>query len=314
MKPRDADGVWAVVINWNGGAEDNLACIASLLAAGFEEARIVFVDNASSDGSREAAQARHPRLARIENDTNEGFGGGANRGAQLALEAGASAVLFVNNDVTLAPDCLELLLAAQGAGPELGVLGPRVLDARDPSRLWCAGGMLTWRQNLSTLLGHGQPDGPAWRALRRVDYVAGCAMLVSAEVFAAIGFFEADWFAYGEDVDFCWRAGRAGFGVATVGEASCVHAPSSATGGGYNPRRKYMQGVNSVWFLRKWGGTREWARFFAYDVLTLPPLLLAGAFRGRARAVLAKAWGIASGLAGGRVSAARLEPGGTWLW
>ncbi len=305
--------VFAVVVNWNGG-EQNLACLASLRAAGLPEERIVLVDNGSQDGSLELLRARFPRLVVLENGANLGFGEGANRGARAALAAGARAVFFVNNDVTLPAGALAPLCARLFADPSIGIVGPRVLYADPPARIWCAGGMLTWRENLSTLLGHGAPDGPAWRTEREVDYIAGCALLVRAEVLEKIGLFDAEYFAYMEDVDLCLRARRGGWRVLLVGEQHCLHAPSSATGGGYNPRRKYMQGVNSIRFLRHWAGPREWVRFVAFDVLTLPPLFLLGLFRGRARPVAAKALGIAHGLLGRRVEARLLQPGGTSLW
>ncbi|MCP3920065.1 MAG: glycosyltransferase family 2 protein [bacterium] len=303
----------AVVVNWNGG-EANLACIDSLVAGGLPVERIVFVDNASRDGSFAAVQARYPMLPVIANDANLGFGEGANQGARRALEGGASAVLFANNDVTFPRETNERLAAALDADPGLGIVAPRFLYPGDPPRVWCAGGRLTWRQNVSTLLGQGELDGTRWRANRPVDYVAGAAMLVRAEVFDRIGFLDATYFAYMEDVDYCLRARNAGFGVLSLGEVHCEHAASSATGGGYSARRKYMTGVNSVHFLRRWGGASEWVRFVGFDVLPLPLLWLAGLFRGRGRAVLAKGIGILHGLRGRRVTAEQLEDGASWLW
>ena len=110
------------------------------------------------------------------------------------------------------------------------------------------------------------------------------------------------------------RAREAGHGVHLVGEAVAYHATSSATGGGYNPRRKYMMGVNSIWFLKRHARAREWARFVVYDVLTLPFLWLAGLFRGRAKSVVGKALGILDGLRGKRVTSASIEKGAGWLW
>lgn len=308
-----AADLWAVVVNWNGGAI-NVACLRSLVESGVAAPRIVFVDNASSDGSLEEVARRFPEVRRIANERNLGFGEAANRGARLALEERAQQVFFVNNDVTVPPETTPRLARALCADPAIGIVGPRVLYASEPARVWCAGGRMTWRQNLSTLLGHRRPDGPQWRAVRAVDYVAGCAMLVRREVFERVGFLDAAYFAYMEDVDFCLRAARAGFAVVSVGEVAAYHEPSSATGGGYSARRKYMQGLNSIRFLRAHGGASEWARFALYDVLTLPGLWLVGLFRGRARAALAKGMGIAHGLAGRRVTAERLERGGTFLW
>lgn len=305
--------VAAVVANWNGGAE-NLECIASLLDSGLAPGDVVFVDNGSSDGSLALVKQRFPGLVFVENGENLGFGAAANQGARSALERGAQAVFFVNNDVVVPRETLPALVRALESEPRLGLVGPRVLYKHDPSLVWCAGGMLTWRENLSTLLGHREVDGERWRADRDVDYVAGCALLGRAEALREIGLFDDRYFAYMEDVDLGVRAQRAGWGVRILGSVAALHATSSATGGGYNPRRKYMMGVNSIWFLRAHAGRGEWLRFLVYDVATLPFLWIAGLFQGRAKAVLAKAIGIADGLRGRRVTAASIREGSGWLW
>jgi len=303
----------AVVVNWNGG-DQNLECLESLVRQGLSPSEIVFVDNGSTDGSREAVERRFPGLVLVRNRENLGFGEGANQGAREALARGAALVFFVNNDVRLPDGALARLEDALARAPELGIVGPRVLYKDEPGIVWCAGGMLTWKQNLSTLLGHKEEDGPRWRESRDVDYVAGCALLARREVLEKGGLFDARYFAYMEDVDLCLRATRAGFRVRLVGEAAAYHATSSSTGGGYNPRRKYMMGVNSIWFLKQHARAREWMRFLAYDVLTLPFLWIAGLFRGQARAVVGKALGIYDGLRGKRVTNASLSKGAGWLW
>ena len=309
----DLADVFAVVVNWNGG-DHNQACVANLLAEGLAPGQIVFVDNASSDGSVERVVAEFEGVVVIREERNTGFGEGANRGIALALERGARAVVLVNNDVVFEPGTLAALATELERNPKVGIVGPRVLLARQREVVWAAGGSLDHRQNLSTLIGHRAPDGPRYRERRTVDYVAGCAMAVRREVFERIGLLDAAHFAYHEDLDFCISAGRAGFEVVCLGEFAALHDAHHSTGGGYNPRRKYMMGVNSVWFLRKHGNRMAWARFALFDVLSLPPLLVFEALRGRARGVLAKALGTWHGLRGRRVDAEILEPGATALW
>lgn len=303
----------AVVVNWNGG-DQNVECVESLVRQGLPPGRIVFVDNGSIDGSAEAVERRFSGLVLLRNRENLGFGEGANQGAREALARGAELVFFVNNDVRLPDGTLEKLEEALARSRAVGIVGPRVLYMDEPDVVWCAGGMLTWKQNLSTLLGHKEKDGPRWRESRDVDYVAGCALLARREVLEKVGLFDARYFAYMEDVDLCLRAKRAGYGVRLVGEAAAYHATSSATGGGYNPRRKYMMGVNSIWFLKQHARAREWMRFLFFDVLTLPFLWVAALFRGQARAVVGKALGIYDGLRGKRVTSASLSKGAGWLW
>jgi hypothetical protein len=304
---------FAVLVNWNGGAQ-NLAAVESLLAEGLRPEQIVFVDNGSSDGIRQELASRYPSLPQLLNASNLGYGEGNNQGIRLALQRGAEAVLLVNNDVTLEPGCLDYLLGHLERDGRLGIVGPRVLEAQRPTRVWAAGGRLDWRQNLSTLRGHGAPDGPEWQREEPVDYVIGCSLLARREVFEKAGLLDAAYFAYHEDLDFCVRARAAGFEVRHLGQKAAYHDAHHSTGGGYNPRRKYMMGVNTIWFLRAHGSARHWLRFVCFDLLSLPPLFLLGLFNGRWRGVLAKALGTLDGALGKRVTPGRLEPGGTWLW
>ncbi len=300
----DATGTWAVVLNWNGGGQ-NLACVRSLLAQGLAPGRIVFVDNASTDGSLERVATEFPGLVVLRNDANLGYGDGTNRGIEHALARGAERVLLVNNDVTFPSGTLAGLEAALGDGG--GIVGPRVLFLHPPELVWAAGGMLTFRTNLSSLLGHKQPDGPAFRVTRAVDYVPGCAMLVARAVFERTGLLEGHYFAYHEDLEFCWKAKRAGFPVRVIGALAVHHDAHSSTGGGYNPLRKYMMAVNTVHFLRRHGTPGRWLSFWLHDVLSLPFVFVYRALRGEGRAVLAKARGTFDGLRGRQVTAERLR-------
>jgi GT2 family glycosyltransferase len=305
--------VWAVVVNWNGGAR-NLACVQSLLDAGLGYAQIIFVDNGSSDGSLELVRGEHPGLSFVENDRNLGFAAASAAGSDIALEAGAGAVFFVNNDVLLLDDCLDRLVDALSEEPRVGIVGPRVLFQRERSKVWCAGGRVAWRGNILTLIAHGEDDGPEWELEREVDFVAGCALLARRELLEEVGSFDPEWFAYFEDADLGVRARREGWSSRVIGRAACLHDASASTGGGYSPRRKYMMGVNSIWFLRSYGTPSRWISFFLFDVLTFPFALLLGLLSGDAKSVLAKALGILEGLSGRRVTAERIEPGSGPLW
>jgi len=301
-----ANATFAVVVNWNGG-ERNLDCLRSLVAQGLTPERVVFVDNASTDGSLERVRAEFPDLAVVRNASNVGYGHGTNRGIEHALAHGAARVFLVNNDVTLPPGTLAGLERAMDGPDGAGVTGPRVLFTHPPDRVWCAGGVITFRTNLSTMLGHGEPDAPEFRITRDVDYVPGCAMLVARSVFEKIGLLEGDYFAYHEDVEFCWKAKRAGFPVRVIGELAAHHDAHASTGGGYNPLRKYMMAVNTVHFLRRHGTLGRWLSFWVFEVASLPFVWLYRVLRGEGDAVLAKARGTWDGLRGKQVTAERLR-------
>ena len=203
-------------------------------------------------------------------------------------------------------DTLRGLARALDADPGLGMVGPRVLiggaKGEETQRVWCAGGRLDFRQNLSTLLGFNEPDGAPWNTTRDVDYVVGCALVVRRAVFEEVGFFKAEYFAYVEDVELGLRTREAGFGVRVIGEVRAFHAPSSATGGGYGARRKWMQALNSVRFMRQYGTPGRWLRFGLFDVASLPLVVVFRALKGDMRPALAKAKGLWDGFLGRSVT------------
>jgi GT2 family glycosyltransferase len=298
-----AGGLGVIVLNWNGG-EANLRCLRSLVRAGIGEERIVFVDNASEDGSPEAVARAFPRAGIVRNATNLGFCAGMNVGLRRALERGDRELLVLNNDVEVEPDFLAPLARAL-AEERVGAAGPKVLLPGGERRLWCAGGRLDHRANVSTLRGHGEVDRGAFDREEDVDYLPGCALLVRAEALREVGLFDEQFFAYMEDVDLGVRLRERGWRVRYVPSSAVVHESGSASGGGYAPARKYANALNSVRFLRKHPSLRGWLGLLLFDVLTLPLALLREVLRGgRPAAVLAKARGLFDGLRGRRVDAA----------
>ncbi|MBN2490158.1 MAG: glycosyltransferase family 2 protein [Planctomycetes bacterium] len=288
--------VLAVVLNYNGGA-DVLACLDTLRAQTWPALEVLVIDNASTDGSLAAVRARHPEAAVIANDTNRGFCAASNQGLNRAVAGGHAAALLVNDDVLLDPDCVAQLVTALERDPAVGVVGPKVLFEPERDRIWCAGGVLDYRQNLSRLRGHWQP-ADRFAEPGAVDYVPGCALLVRREALEAAGRLEEDYFAYLEDVEFCYRVRRAGFAVRYEPGARAYHRVSRASGDRYSPLRKYLNARNSVHFLRRHGTVRAWLAFWLFDVVTLPAAWLHQALRGRGAAVRAKARGIWRGLRG----------------
>lgn len=304
MTASGPESTWAVLCNFNGG-DENLISIAALIADGIAEERIVFVDNDSHDGSRESVAARFGKLVMILNDVNTGYGHATNQGIQHALDAGAARVFLVNNDLFVQPGSMATMEAALDE-EGVGIVGPRIVYARETGRIWCAGGHITWRQNLSTMRGHRQSDAAEFQTRMDVDYVPGCAMLVEREVFERAGLLAAEYFAYHEDVEFCLQATQAGFRVRYLGDIVAHHDAHHTTGGGYNRKRKYMMGVNTVWFLRRHGTPLRWLSFLIFDVASLPFVWLVRLPRGESASVCAKARGTWDGMLGRRVSPERL--------
>jgi len=302
--------VAAVVLNWNGG-EGTIRCLRALAASGARGLSTIVVDNGSTDGSPDAVAREFPSARLIRLPENRGYCGGNDAGIRDALASGAAFVLLLNDDVFVEEGFLAPLLEAAAADPRAGALGPKVLREDAPETIWAVGGSFAFGPNTTRLRGFGRHDDGSLDRGREVDYVPGCALLLRAEALRQVGGLDAEYFAYMEDVDLGVRLRRAGWRSIVVPASRVRHAPSSSSGGGYAPARKYANALNQVLFLRRHGTPRQWLAFAVFDVLGIPVAFAREALRrGNPSAVLAKARGLLDGARGRRVTAATFEKRG----
>lgn len=303
-----------IVLDFNGG-EDVLRCVRALLdEPPPPELRVIVVDNGSVDGSPEALLAEAKgRIELVRNGANLGYCEGNNVGIRRALESGCDPILLLNDDAFVEKGAIRILAERLESEAGLGVVGPKIVFADRPDVLWAAGGALARRENVGALRGTEERDAGRFDRAEDVDFVPGCALLARRAVFEKAGLLDPAYFAYFEDADFCLRAREAGFRVAYEPRAVVRHRASRSTGGGYNPRRKYLMGLNSVRFLRRHGTFSRWLRFAIFDVALFPLGVARAALRGEARAALAKGRGIVDGFRGVRADARAVgsPPAGT---
>lgn len=219
---QDAAAIDAVVVAYNSDASLD-ECLTRLRNA-LDVARIVVVDNGSSDASiqlasRHAAQDARVSLVHLEN--NPGFAAACNAGASIS---DAPWVAFVNPDCLLEPDSLQRMRVLAHSLEGIGVLGADLVDAegrrdpaarrRDPDP----------RRLLRAL---GSPGSiavtPTKEPLQVLDAVSGALMLMPGSAFLAIGGFDTGYRLHAEDLDLCRRARAAGFVVAVANEVRVVH-------------------------------------------------------------------------------------------
>ncbi len=196
--------VAVVVPNWNG-ARFLADCLTSLVSQ-TAPARLIVVDGASTDGSRELVSERFPDVIVLALERNAGFAGAVNRGIEVALSDGAEFVALLNNDAVAAADWLERLLATALAHPDAGTVTSKLmLDDRvhidSTGDFYSSWGWAYPRGRDEP--DHGQYDEPQFR---EVFCGSGGASLYRVEMLKDVGLFDEDYFAYLEDQDIGFRA------------------------------------------------------------------------------------------------------------
>lgn len=216
--------VTIIVLTYNG-VSDTLACLASLRRLDYPAARVqvVVVDNASSDATVAEVRTHFPEVVVVENGANLGFAAGNNVGLRYALVRGYDYALLLNNDTEVAPDCLALLVAAAEREPQVGVVGPTIYYYAAPEVIWSAGGRIDWRRGTSLMDGTGERDAGQYPAVRAVDFVTGCALLVKRAALAQAGLLDERFFMYYEETEWAVRVRRAGFTILHVPQARLWH-------------------------------------------------------------------------------------------
>jgi GT2 family glycosyltransferase len=169
---------------------------------------IIVVDNASTDGSADAA-ADVPGVQVIRSPVNAGFAAANNVG--IRASSGAN-LLLLNSDTIVPPAAIDRLLARLEREPEVAAIGPRLVDAHGRAEL-SFGPMISplneWRQRrLVRGLASNAPAVAArvealTRQEQRPDWVTGACLLVRRADAESVGLLDDRFFMYTEDVDFC---------------------------------------------------------------------------------------------------------------
>lgn len=222
--------VYIIVLTWNG-KKDTVECLSSLQKITYTNYKILVVDNASSDGTREEVQKQFSEVEYIFNPINLRFAGGNNVGIDYAFKKGTDYILLLNNDTTVAENFLDELVSTAIASLNIGIVGPKMYYHSDPNRIWYAGGKIEWWKGWISHIGVREIDNGQYDQTKETDFVSGCCVLVKREVVEKVGMLDTAYYIYGEDVDWCVRASRAGYRIIYEPKAKIWHKLSVSTGG-----------------------------------------------------------------------------------
>jgi GT2 family glycosyltransferase len=208
----------SVVIPTSRGGADLEMCLLSLVNQGYRALEVIVVDNASPDGSIAGLSERFPSVSVLHNEENVGFVGASNQGIEASS---GDLILLLNDDTALESGALSALVDTLGRNPSWGACQAKLLLMSDPSRMDTAGSFLT-ATGFLIHRGAFEPE-EQFTASDEIFAAKGAALLVRRRALAEVGTLDADFFAYFEETDLCWRLWLAGWKVGFAADARVLH-------------------------------------------------------------------------------------------
>jgi GT2 family glycosyltransferase len=255
-----------VIICHHAGRDFIETCLTTLFASGRPPARVVVVDNASTDGSRELIHSRFPQVTLIESQVNLGFARATNLALQFTEAEANPYVFLLNNDTQIEPGSLERLMAVLETHPDVAACQPKMrsLERRDQfDYAGGAGGYLDrfgypfTRGRVSVTL---EPDLGQYDRPTPIFWASGAACLIRRSALREVGPLDGDFYAVAEEIDLAWRLHLRGYRVVCEPSALLYHYAGFAPGR-MSLDSSYLRHRNSLVMLIKNYSARSLARY-----------------------------------------------------
>jgi rhamnosyltransferase len=291
---RDVHRVVAIVVTFN----PDLATFAALLAATHAQAdHILVVDNGSrAECTTQLARLCEGRATLHLLQTNAGIAAAQNHGIVLARNAGGTDVLLLDHDSVPSPGMIAALLAAseqlRAMGEAVGAVGPLVVDRATQ----------TVAPLPQIVDGRVQFHLPTEDSITRCEYLIASGSLIPMQAVDSVGLMDEAFFVDQVDVDWCLRAGAAGYGVYCTSSAQLQHAIGDEVVhfwmfgqrelAVHAPMRDYFYFRNSLRLMFSSHTAPAWRRFWVRRLLrlfVLQPLFVPPRWQ-RLRAMVSGVW------------------------
>ncbi|MDM8557523.1 glycosyltransferase family 2 protein [Candidatus Parabeggiatoa sp. HSG14] len=248
-----APPILIIIVTWNK-KQYILELLASLAKLDYPSYayEILVIDNASTDGTKDAIAKAYPNVILLYNEENIGGTGGFNTGLKWAFAqppARYQYLWLLDNDVLVHRRALAELVSLLETKPDVAVAGSTMMQLDYPWRINEMGsfvnlqtGHLIWHRHLEvipswqgysvqTLLTEEEADLTKHlvhcQSSMDVDYVAAASLLIRTDVAKEAGLWR-DYFIHFDDVEWCLRIAKMGYRVTVSAKSLIWHLSAIA--------------------------------------------------------------------------------------
>ncbi len=209
------------------------------------EYEVIVADNASPDDSFAAfkeyeKQTKIKSFLVLDNKKNIGFSAGNNKAVPFAK---GRYVLFLNPDTITSPGTLSYMVKFFDTHPMAGAASCKIVSPEGKLDPNCLRGFPTPWNSFCHFAGLGKlfPNTrffagylqSGWRdinKLQAVDAIEGAFLMLPKKIGEEIGWWDEDYFFYGEDLQFSFDIRKAGYKIYYVPEVSIIHYSGASSG------------------------------------------------------------------------------------
>lgn len=267
-----------IILNWNW-YDDTIECIDSLLRNSFKDIKIILVDNDSKNDEWIKLKSYFwDQIVFIQNNKNSWFAWWCNIWVKEALRLWLDYILLFNNDAVAEDWFIEKLLLTINNDNQVWIVWPAI-------RYYWSNILWFWGWTINYLIWTPihkykwkDKDILKWLSAYETDYVSWCCILIKKNVIDKIWFLDEEYFAYNEEVDFCFRARKSGFKCIIEPGSMIEHKKSASTWNVWSNKlseiQAYLMARNWILFWKK---NLEWIQYYWYMMAnyTILPLLRA---------------------------------------
>jgi O-antigen biosynthesis protein len=214
-------------------------CLASVERAAAEtQSEIFVIDNNSTDGSSEMVRKKFPHVRLISNNANLGFSKANNQARDLAT---GEYILFLNPDTLVGEETFKVCIRFMDLHPDAGAMGVKMIDGNGnylpESKRSIPTPMVAFYKitGLTSLFPRSNRFGRYYLSHLDDDKINEIEVLTGAFFFARkaaldkTGWFDEDFFMYGEDIDLSCRLLKNNYSIWYNPETSIIHYKGEST-------------------------------------------------------------------------------------
>ncbi|MFC1612293.1 glycosyltransferase family 2 protein [Patescibacteria group bacterium] len=244
----------------------------SLLKVQYPNFEIIFIDNASTDGSADYVKQnflnKFSKLKILRSSKNLGFAGGNNVGLEYLTEGDFDYAYLLNQDTIVEPDFLEKVLEKMEKG--VASVQSLILLHNKDERINTLG-------NAIHFLGFGYCYGYGWKKAcvdkylekwrardseLNIAYGSGAGLLLNMKALKQVGFFDEDFFMYHDDTDLGWRLRLAGYKNVLAPDSKIYH------------KYKFSKSIKKYYWMERNRFITIFKNYDAWSLVLIMPALI----------------------------------------